>query len=964
MWPNKKKNILKSEVYASPYSGNNKMNAVTIIERQENTIKTDRRASADLKKPERVVAGNLEGLEGGQLKGWVVDSYDKKGVHFQIYDGNKLVIEEYATIYRSDLLDAGYEVGAFGFSVDVPDVLKNGLEHKLLLKLKEHDEVLSSIDVLVESYGKARIHAIEGGTVRGVVNINGKMVDESYEIELLANGAVVAESICAQQNTKNEYLYHIGIPHKFFDDNVYAFSVRLKHYLTESEVYIETIPSLITPWEYINEDACGRKRSALSKVSAYRYASLQKKMSSFSLLEDCKDEIDNTNLAHEIVVEGYVDRTVYRKLKLPKHKNPKVSIVIPVHDNFALTYHCIASQILSSNEVEYEVIVVNDKSTDNSYKLKELVDNLVYVENDVNLGFLLSSSRGAEAAKGEYIVFLNNDTEVTSCWLDEMMNVFNEFNEVGAVGSKLIYPNGKLQEAGGIVWGSGKPWNIGNSENAEHPRYNYTRQVDYLSGAALMISAKVWKEVGGFSPEFIPAYYEDTDLAFKVRDAGYKTFYCPHSTVIHFEGMSNGRDTNAGVKRFQSVNAPTFRAKWRHAYKYGGSEGQNLSLQMDRNVDFRALVIDYATPRPDQDAGSYAAIQEISLLQELGCKVTFIPNNLAYMGKYTEDLQRRGVECVYAPFYQSIKSFLEQRGDEYDVAYITRYDIAEQTIKDIRLHSTAKIIFNNADLHFLRELRTALAVGEQSLDIPIQTRERELQVMRDVDAVLSYNETEHSVITSHNLSDKNIFKCPWVLKSRKSLVPFEQRSGIAFLGGFGHPPNREAVKYFVKSVMPLLRRRYPDISLDVYGSKVTKDIEELACEDVFIRGYVESLSDVFDKCKVFVAPLLAGAGIKGKVLESIAHAIPTVLSPVAAESTGLLHDHSTLIAESDELWCDAIGELYYDEEKWKSISCNAHKLVFTEYSEEKGLKRMSDVFSFIELEPAGTRPKYFANDPR
>jgi glycosyltransferase involved in cell wall biosynthesis len=373
---------------------------------------------------------------------------------------------------------------------------------------------------------------------------------------------------------------------------------------------------------------------------------------------------------------------------------------------------------------------------------------------------------------------------------------------------------------------------------------------------------------------------------------------------------------------------------------------------MDRNVDFRALVIDYATPKPDQDAGSYAAIQEVTLLQELGCKVTFIPNNFAHMGKHTEALQRRGVECIHAPFYTGINDYLQSCGRNFDLVYITRYDIAEQVIEGIRKHTKAKIVFNNADLHFLRELRAALRSGESSLDGPVRTRDRELSIMRDVDAVLSYNEVEHSVIASHNLTEENVFKCPWVLHDRRSTVPFADRSGVAFLGGYGHPPNIEAVKYFVKEVMPLLRKSQPGIKFHIYGSRVTEDIEALACEDVVVEGFVESLSDVFDTCRVFVAPLLSGAGIKGKVLESIAYGVPTVLSPIAAEATGLAHDHSTFIAESPEQWRTWIDELYTNEKTWKRMAVNSNALVETEYGVEKGLKRMGKVMEYIELDPA------------
>src|SRR6185436_15497475 len=153
-------------------------------------------------------------------------------------------------------------------------------------------------------------------------------------------------------------------------------------------------------------------------------------------------------------------------------------------------------------------------------------------------------------------------------------DVFEEFDGVGVVGAKLLYPDGRLQEAGGIVWGGGEAWNYGRNGNALEPRFNYVRQTDYLSGACLMLPKKVWSALGGFDERYAPAYYEDTDLAFRARESGFKTVYTPFSEVFHFEGQSNGTSVESGIKRFQAVNESKFRASWAHAYRAGARLGR------------------------------------------------------------------------------------------------------------------------------------------------------------------------------------------------------------------------------------------------------------------------------------------------------------------------------------------------------------------------------------------------------
>lgn len=203
-------------------------------------------------------------------------------------------------------------------------------------------------------------------------------------------------------------------------------------------------------------------------------------------------------------------------------------------------------------------------------------------------------------------------------------------------------------------------------------------------------------------------------------------------------------------------------------------------------------------------------------------------------------------------------------------------------------------MFNNADLHFLRELRAAKT--EEEFSVAVGTQKRELVVCSDSDAILCYNATEHAVIASHLHKSNNFHITPWVLDEKTPGLGFEERQGIAFLGGFGHYPNVEAVKYLVDEVMPLLQEVRPDIKLYVYGSKMPKEFSLFECDNIEIIGFVELLDDVYHNHRVFVAPLLPGAGIKGKVLESMAYSLLCVLTGIAAEGTGLSHGMSCFIA--------------------------------------------------------------------
>jgi GT2 family glycosyltransferase len=204
-------------------------------------------------------------------------------------------------------------------------------------------------------------------------------------------------------------------------------------------------------------------------------------------------------------------------------------------------------------DVPFEVIVVDDASVDETRDLEELISGVTVVRNDTNRGFIEACNRGAAAARGEFVVFLNNDTLVTPGWLSALLEPFEE-PDVGLVVPKLLYPDGRLQEAGGIVFSDGSAWNYGRGDDPTNPKYEFRRDVHYGSGACLAAPRNLFEELGGFDTRFAPMYYEDVDLAFAARSANRRVVYQPACQIFHAEGGTAGTDTASGAKRYQVVN--------------------------------------------------------------------------------------------------------------------------------------------------------------------------------------------------------------------------------------------------------------------------------------------------------------------------------------------------------------------------------------------------------------------------
>jgi len=253
----------------------------------------------------------------------------------------------------------------------------------------------------------------------------------------------------------------------------------------------------------------------------------------------------------------------------PAKRLPSVSIIVPVFNQWPMTRGCLrAIWATVPREYDIEVIVSDDASTDDTalalVSMAMTEPRLKVLRNEKNCGFVESCTRAAAAATGDILVFLNNDTVPLAGWLEPLIRTFSLFPQVGAVGGKLLFPDGRLQEAGGILFSDASACHFGRGEaNAMAPLFDYVRQVDYVSGALLATPRKLFAGLGGFDPDFAPGYYEDTDYCFRLRELGCGIYYQPEAVIVHLEGGTAGTDHTTGMKRYQEINRKRFRI--RHA---------------------------------------------------------------------------------------------------------------------------------------------------------------------------------------------------------------------------------------------------------------------------------------------------------------------------------------------------------------------------------------------------------------
>lgn len=622
-------------------------------------------------------------------------------------------------------------------------------------------------------------------------------------------------------------------------------------------------------------------------------------------------------------------------------ESPDVSIIIPVYNQWEYTYSCLSSILCNTSDINYEVIIADDMSSDETIKIGEYVENIHVIRDGANRGFLLNCNNAAKYAKGKYLFFLNNDTNVQQYWLTSLLELMESNELIGMSGSKLVYPDGRLQEAGGIIWNDASGWNYGRLDDPEKAEYNYVKEVDYISGAAIMIRKPLWETIGGFDERYVPAYYEDTDLAFEVRRKGYKVVLQPKSVIVHFEGISHGTSTSSGIKSYQIKNKETFANKWDKELKnYHFNNAEHVFWARDRSRGKKTIVVvDHYVPHYDKDAGGRCTYMYLKLYREMGYHVIFIGDNFFRHEPYTTELQQLGIEVLYGNWYAShINEWIKRNGQYIDFVYLNRPHISIKYIDTVRKYSDAKIIYFGHDLHYLRELRNyQLDPNPELLKSSERWKEIEFELFNKADVIHVVGSYEQEILNK-DFPEKNIRNIPlyiYDIEKNTGNTPFEKRKDLLFVGGFNHKPNQDGLMWFIKDIFPQIIKRQSNIRLIVAGSNPTDEIKALNSDRVIVKGYVsdEELELLYSQCRVAVVPLRFGAGVKGKVVESCFYGLPVVTTSIGAEGLKGV-EAIMMIADETGSFATNVTTIYQEQNLWDELSSRSKEYVKGNFSKE------------------------------
>jgi O-antigen biosynthesis protein len=632
---------------------------------------------------------------------------------------------------------------------------------------------------------------------------------------------------------------------------------------------------------------------------------------------------------------------------------PLVSIIIPFHNQINYTRNCLRHlNIHLNNSIAYEIILIDDNSTENFDH--GLIKGIKVIRNNQNVGFLRSINIGIKEAVGKFIYILNNDTEVQNNFLNELLNVFYTFPNVGAVGSKLTNADGSLQEAGSVFLKDCSIHNIAGNRKVYYPQVNYTYKVDYCSGCSLLFKKyNDSGEINLFDEQFAPAYFEETDLCFQLKHLQNKDiYYCPFSEVLHYNGVTyNNPKNNLSTKALQKetlfrTNETRFKNKWQKqidAIKAKTIEERISEIYQDKSIVFFVGAI----PAHDKDSGSNRLKEIIQAYLQLGYLVSIVKNKTFFdKNEYISYYQKLGVNVFYEHKIKiTLEKYVENNFSKASIAWFYNpevffeyYRIAEKYLPQ------AKLVYDMVDIHHLRfkrgmELEPANKIYKREYE---RLKHLESFAAKKADYVLTISDFDQNYMTQFCDISKiiTLSNVHYLKTTVDNTLSFEQRNDILFIGS-SHAPNIDALYFLYNEVMPLVWKKIPDLKVNIIGN-VKAFVKNIDNPNFIFKGFVPDIELDFSSHKLMIAPLRYGAGVKGKIGQAFEYFLPVVTTSIGAEGMQLINGDNALINDDAVGLANSIIELYSNKNIWLKLQGNSEKSLFP-FSKEKLKMQISKI---------------------
>ena len=636
------------------------------------------------------------------------------------------------------------------------------------------------------------------------------------------------------------------------------------------------------------------------------------------------------------------------KLVIPACDQPALSILLVFYNQAHLSLLCLRALLEHADE-PFELIIVDNASSDQTAALIGRLENVKLIRNSENLGFVKAVNQGAQLATAEYLLLLNNDAFIESGALSSALAVLRENSGAGAVGGRIELLDGKLQEAGNIIWRDGSCAGYGRGDDPEDGAFQFRREVDYCSGAFLMFRTSQFRELGGFDEAFAPAYYEESDFCLRLRQQGLQIIYQPAARIRHYEFASTGGMNAAAA--LQQKHRALFSRK--HAKFLAGQPKADPALMVHARTsnDFpNLLVIDDAVPHASLGSGYPRCRHILTLLARMPLNVTFYP--LQFPSDDWEEVYKtlpENVEVILNRGRSGLAGLLTERKGFYQHVMISRppnmdffnavLESLPEEARQFRIIYDAEAVFAGREILW-RELHGEHIDAEEKQ----RTLAGELELANKASTVITVSDAEAELFREHGRDQVVILGHG--LELNPNPAPVENREGLLFVGALKdeHSPNVDSLLWFSCNVLPIIEREIPDIELLVAGNAGAPSLISIERPNIHLKGRIDSLDELYRDCRVFIAPTRFAAGLPHKVHEAAAHGIPAVVTPLLARQLGWRHEQEVLVGENPESFARECLRLYRDADLWERLSSAAREAVARDCSEENFRETLEQLF--------------------
>jgi len=639
-------------------------------------------------------------------------------------------------------------------------------------------------------------------------------------------------------------------------------------------------------------------------------------------------------------------------LSFPTFENIELSIVLVFYNQAHLSFLCLQS-ILEFGEGDYEVVIVDNHSTDNTSDLLDKLDHVKIQRNEENLGFVRAVNQAADLASGKYLLLLNNDALLEKGALSSALQTLNSAADIGAVGAKIKLLDGTLQEAGSIIWKDGTYTGYGRGDDPQAQQYMMRRDVDYCSGAFLLFESALFKELGGFDEAFAPAYYEESDFCIRLQELGYRVVYEPRAQITHYEFASSRGFSRA--TRLQQAHRKILCAKHeKYLSKKLNNEPVAVLRARTANTYPNVLIIDDRVPFPSLGSGYPRCSHILNSVAELPINLTFYP--LLFPNESWEDvygLLSPKIEVILGQGQSGLQQFLRSRSGFYQTIMVSRIHNMKFFNEVLKhkpmLLANEKIIYDAEAVSAPREILRRRLLGKTVSESKEQWLiAEELKEAQSASKIVAVSDQEAAFYHQQGIEDITVLG--HTLAANPTPKAFKERQGILFVGTLRdkRSPNVDSLFWFLINCWPLIENQLSNCELIVIGGNKVPSLAKINHPAVKFLGRLESIEEYYDSCRIFIAPTRFAAGIPHKVHEAASMGLPSVTTSLLAKQLGWAHESQLLFADAPQDFATQCVRLYTDEKLWARVRESGLEAITNDCSPDAFREGLRNLFDVIE----------------